>query len=47
MVLKELNKPRKNKKSLVKSMIKLNFKDKEIDKNFNFKEITYETENTE
>jgi len=43
----KLNKPRKNKKSLVKSMIKLNFKDKEIDKNFNFKEITYETENTE
>jgi WD40 repeat protein len=43
----KLNKPRKNKKSFVKSMIKLNFKDKEMDKNFNFKEITNETQNTE
>lgn len=43
----KLNKPKKNKKSFVKSMIKLNFKDKEMDKNFNFKEITNETQNTE
>ena len=43
----KLNKPRNSKKSFVKSMIKLNFKDKEMDKNFNFKEVTYETENTE
>ena len=28
-------------------MIKLTFKDKDIDKNFNFKEITNETDNTE
>ena len=28
-------------------MVKLNIKDKEISKNFNFKEITYETEQTE
>ena len=40
-------KPRKNKKSLVKSMVKLAFKDKEIDKNFNFKEITNETDITD
>ena len=43
----KLSKPRKNKKSLVKSMINLAFKDKDIDKNFNFKEITNETDNTE
>ena len=43
----KLNKPRKSKKSFVKSMIKFNYKDKEIDKNFNFKEITNETQNTE
>ena len=40
-------KPRKNKKSLVKSMVKLAFKDKEIDRNFNFKEITNETDITD
>lgn len=42
----KLIKTRKSKKSLAKSMAKLNFKDKEFDKNFNFKEITFETENT-
>ena len=39
--------PKKPSKSLYKSMVKLNIKDKEISKNFNFKEITYETEQTE
>ena len=43
----KVNKPRKNKKSLAKSMVKLTYRDKDFDKNFNFKEATIETENTE
>ena len=41
-----VNKVRKSKKLLLKSMVKLNFKDKDFEKNFNFKE-TYETQTTE
>ena len=44
---KSLNKPRKNKKSLVKSMVKLTFKDKDLDKNFKFRENVNETETTD
>ena len=43
----KLIRSRKSRKSLVKSMIKLNFKDKEFDKNFNFKDITNEPEKIE
>ena len=43
----KLIRSRKSKKSLVKSMIKLNYKDKEFDKNFNFKDITNEPEKIE
>ena len=38
---------RKSKKSLLKSMVKLNFKDKEFEKNFNFKEVTNDPEKTD
>ena len=38
---------RKSKNSLVKSMVKLNFKDKDMDRNFNFKEAIKETLSTE
>ena len=40
-------KSRKSKKSLYKSLVKLNFKDKELEKNFNFKDITNEPEKTD
>ena len=40
-------KSRKSKKSLLKSMVKLNFKDKEFEKNFNFKEVTNDPEKTD
>ena len=38
---------KRNNKSVFKSMVKFNIKDKDFAKNFNFKEITYETETTE
>jgi len=38
---------KKSKKSLYKSMVKLTFKDRELEKNFNFKDETNEQEKTE